>query len=520
MNPNTKGKSFAAASDHAGNTASNRAREKQGRRLPGKKTSELRVDRRSGRPRSKRPTAPEFAIHGLRCAEGVVLILAGILSWYALPELPSITRSVLASIVLCGPLAVSLGSRLGAYEYDQVFATRPQLKRSLTAWAATIAGLILLAFALGWFTEYPRPWVLLWFGGGAVALALVRLLFYWATRRWLRQGSIAQRAVIIGTGAHGRRLAEHMTASGDSRVRIVGVVDDPESDRCPAYIGPHRGVGSLDRLNEMIRNNEVDQVVIALPWSERDRILGLVARLAELPVHIRLAPELLRFEFPERRCDLVGDIPLLRVLDRPVSGRAEWIKAIEDRVLGSLLLLACLPVMLLVALAIRLDSPGPIFFRQTRHGFNNNLIRVWKFRTMYHHLSDSVGAVLTQRGDPRVTRLGRFLRRTSLDELPQLFNVVTGEMSLVGPRPHALQAKAGDTLYQEVMTNYAARHRVKPGVTGWAQVNGWRGETDTHEKLIQRVNHDLHYIDNWSLGLDLWILLRTVSAVINTRNAF
>jgi len=511
---------FAAASGQSGKIAGQREQVQVRQGAPANGASGQPIERRSGRPRSRRPTAPEFAIHGLQCAEAVVLILAGILSWYALPELASITRSALTSIVLSGPLTVLFGARLGAYRDDQVFAARPLLRRQLTAWATTITGLILLAFALGWFAEYPRLWVLLWFGGGAVALSAVRLIFFYGTRQWVRQGSIAQRAVIVGTGAHGRRLAEHLTASGDSRVRVVGVVEDTESARHPAYIGPHRVVGGLARLNEMIRNNEVDQVVIALSWSERDRILGLVARLAELPVHIRLAPELLRFEFPERRCDLVGDIPLLRVLDRPVSGRAEWMKAIEDRVLGSMLLLACFPVMLLVALSIRLDSPGPIFFRQTRHGFNNNLIRVWKFRTMHHHLTDSVGAVLTQRGDPRVTRVGRLLRRTSLDELPQLFNVITGEMSLVGPRPHALEAKAGDTLYQEVMANYAARHRVKPGITGWAQVNGWRGETDTHDKLIQRVNHDLYYIDNWSLWLDLRILLRTVLAVINSRNAF
>ena len=186
----------------------------------------------------------------------------------------------------------------------------------------------------------------------------------------------------------------------------------------------------------------------------------------------------------------------------------------------SLLLLMLAPLMLLIALAIKLDSRGPVFFRQTRYGFNNHLIRVWKFRTMYHHMTDVAGSVLTQRDDPRVTRVGRFLRRTSLDELPQLLNVVTGEMSLVGPRPHALQAKAGELLYQDVMHHYAARHRVKPGLTGWAQVHGWRGETDTPEKLTRRVEHDLYYIDHWSLLLDLQILLRTARVVLGDKNAF
>lgn len=188
--------------------------------------------------------------------------------------------------------------------------------------------------------------------------------------------------------------------------------------------------------------------------------------------------------------------------------------------LGSLLLLMFAPLMLLIAAAIKLDSRGPVFFRQTRYGFNNNLIKVWKFRTMYHHMTDAAASVLTQRDDPRVTRVGHFLRRTSLDELPQLLNVVSGEMSLVGPRPHALQAKAGELLYQDVMHHYAARHRVKPGLTGWAQVHGWRGETDTPEKLTRRVEHDLYYIDHWSLLLDLQILLRTARVVLGDKNAF
>jgi Undecaprenyl-phosphate glucose phosphotransferase len=248
--------------------------------------------------------------------------------------------------------------------------------------------------------------------------------------------------------------------------------------------------------------------------------MRLLSELSDTPVDIRLAPELLRFEFLQQRAEWVAGIPLLRVLDRPVSGARELLKTAEDRILGSLLLLAVAPVMLVVALAIKLDSPGPVFFRQTRYGFNNNLIKVWKFRTMYHHLTDAAASVLTQRDDPRVTRVGRFLRRTSLDELPQLLNVVHGEMSLVGPRPQALQAKAGDQLYQDVMHHYAARHRVKPGLTGWAQVNGWRGETDTCEKLTKRVEHDLYYIDNWSLWLDLQILLRTVWVVLTARNAY
>ena len=174
----------------------------------------------------------------------------------------------------------------------------------------------------------------------------------------------------------------------------------------------------------------------------------------------------------------------------------------------------------MVALAIKLDSPGPVFFRQKRFGFNEDLFNCWKFRTMQQHRADANGEVLTRRDDDRITRVGRFLRRTSIDELPQLFNVLKGEMSLVGPRPHATSAKAAGRLYTEAVEVYAARHRVKPGITGWAQVNGWRGETDTLEKIERRVEYDLFYIENWSLSLDLKILLRTAMVVVGDREAF
>ncbi|HKS63722.1 MAG TPA: sugar transferase, partial [Xanthobacteraceae bacterium] len=184
-------------------------------------------------------------------------------------------------------------------------------------------------------------------------------------------------------------------------------------------------------------------------------------------------------------------------------------------------LLALSPVMLLTALAIKLDSRGPVLFKQKRYGFNNELIEVYKFRSMYVEQSDATAAKLVTKGDPRVTRVGRFIRKTSLDELPQLFNVVfRGNLSLVGPRPHAVHAKAVDRLYDEAVDGYFARHRVKPGITGWAQINGWRGETDSQEKIQARVEHDLYYIENWSVLFDLYILAMTPVSLLKTENAY
>jgi exopolysaccharide biosynthesis polyprenyl glycosylphosphotransferase len=212
---------------------------------------------------------------------------------------------------------------------------------------------------------------------------------------------------------------------------------------------------------------------------------------------------------------------VLDVFDRPITDWDVVVKSLFDKVVGSLVLLAALPVMAVTAIAIKLDSRGPVLFRQKRYGFNNELIEVFKFRSMYVDQSDATAAKLVTKSDPRVTRVGRFIRKTSIDELPQLFNVVfKGNLSLVGPRPHAVHAKAEDRLYDEAVDGYFARHRVKPGITGWAQINGWRGETDNQEKIQRRVEHDLYYIENWSVLLDLYILAGTPFALLKTENAY
>jgi exopolysaccharide biosynthesis polyprenyl glycosylphosphotransferase len=208
------------------------------------------------------------------------------------------------------------------------------------------------------------------------------------------------------------------------------------------------------------------------------------------------------------------------MFDRPLMGWGLFLKNVFDRVIASAAIVMLAPVMLAVAIAIRLESKGPILFKQKRYGFNNELIEVFKFRSMYANRCDAHAATLVSKGDRRVTRVGRLIRKTSLDELPQLFNVLTGQLSLVGPRPHATQAKAADTLYEQVVDGYFARHRVRPGITGWAQINGWRGETDTREKIEQRVKHDLDYIDHWSLMLDVKILARTPFALLKGENAY
>ncbi|MGH8579357.1 MAG: exopolysaccharide biosynthesis polyprenyl glycosylphosphotransferase [Gammaproteobacteria bacterium] len=238
------------------------------------------------------------------------------------------------------------------------------------------------------------------------------------------------------------------------------------------------------------RLNRIDDILVALPWGAEQRIIGVLEKLRALPVDVRLSPDMVGLDFPGHGYSYYGDIPALNVFNKPISRWDYALKSIEDKVLSVLILILIFPVMLVIAVLIKLESRGPIFFRQKRYGFNNRLIEVYKFRTMYVEQQDENAQRLTTKDDRRVTKIGRFLRRTSLDELPQFFNVLQGDMSIVGPRPHAMEAKAAGVLYGKLVGQYSVRHTVKPGITGWAQVNGWRGETDTEEKIRKRVEYD------------------------------
>jgi len=269
-----------------------------------------------------------------------------------------------------------------------------------------------------------------------------------------------------------------------------------------------------------VRRNRVDLLVVTLPLTAEARILHMLKQLWVLPVDIRLSAYTQKLRYRPRAYSYIGNVPFIDVFDKPLTDWGQLLKSIEDKVIAGLALLFLSPIMMAVALAIKLESKGPVFFRQHRYGFNNELIDVYKFRSMYTDMTDRTAARLVTRDDPRVTGVGRFIRRTSLDELPQLFNVLKGELSLVGPRPHATHAKAQEHLYPDAVEGYFARHRVKPGITGWAQINGWRGETDTVEKLHRRVEHDLYYIENWSIAFDLYILLHTPLSLMATENAY
>jgi Undecaprenyl-phosphate glucose phosphotransferase len=351
---------------------------------------------------------------------------------------------------------------------------------------------------------------------GFAALTGARLL----RLRMLAGPKPLNRTVIIGEQKSINDLLPQITAGERRSFDVIGIVEHA-SDTLEVrdFLG-FPLFSDLDALERMIRQDAVDTVLVALPWSAGEQMQTIIQRISMAPVDVYIYPGMNGLDLPLRRPDRAFDLPLLLACTRPIGGWRAFIKRAEDVVLSFGLLAFISPVMLTIAAIIKLTSKGPVFFCQRRLGYNNRVIEVLKFRSMFAHLSDADASQQSLRGDKRVTPFGAWLRRTSLDELPQLLNVLRGDMSLVGPRPHALATTAGGLTLEEAVPVYSSRHRVKPGITGWAQVNGYRGALDSVEKIVHRVNHDLYYIENWSLGLDLKILWRTVKLVFADDNAF
>ncbi len=365
-----------------------------------------------------------------------------------------------------------------------------------------------------------RQWSLRWAVWGWGLGAFARAVFAFATMRWTRQGRLARRTVIVGGGAQALETVRRLEKSGKGALRILGLFDDRDRARLSAELGEYRLLGAFDDLEAFCRDHKVDLLIVAFPAAAEDRILHILTKLWTLPVDVRISALGSKLQLRDRAYNYIGDVPFLPVFDKPMSDWDIALKSLFDRVVAATLIVLASPLLLALAIGVKLSSPGPVFFVQTRYGFNNEKFGVFKFRSMYSDRCDAHADRLVTRGDPRVTRFGAFIRRTSLDELPQLFNVLRGDLSLVGPRPHALKGKAAGMIYEQVVEGYFARHRVRPGITGWAQINGWRGETDTVEKIEQRVAHDLHYIENWSLWMDIKILASTPWSVLHGKNAF
>jgi Undecaprenyl-phosphate glucose phosphotransferase len=404
------------------------------------------------------------------------------------------------------------------YEVQVFRGQLRQMTRMISSWAFVFLLFIGASFLAKLGSEVSRLWLSAFFFAGLAALIAERLFLRALVRGWGREGRLDRRTIVVGSDKNGEELVEALKTQDDSDIHVLGVFDDRNDNRALDTCAGSPKLGKVDDIVEFARRTRVDLVLFALPISAETRILEMLKKLWVLPVDIRLSAHTNKLRFRPRSYSYLGEVPTLDVFEAPITDWDLVMKFLFDRVVGGICLLLALPVMALVALAIKLDSPGPVLFRQKRFGFNNERIDVFKFRSLYHHQADPTASKVVTRNDPRVTRVGRLIRKTSLDELPQLFNVVfKGNLSLVGPRPHAVQGKLQSRLFDEAVDGYFARHRVKPGITGWAQINGWRGEIDNEEKIQKRVEFDLYYIENWSVLFDLFILLKTPLALM-TKN--
>ena len=414
------------------------------------------------------------------------------------------------------PLAVgfailvwALGA-LGCYAFAQRETLPRHLLRVLAAFGLTGAPLLLGELLLPGGRN-SLPLLAQWFGPVLAGLCLLHVVWWNTVRRWRRDGKLTPNIVIVGATDSARKLIE--TALKTREVAVLGVFDD-RLGRAPKEIA---GVPVLGDTGDLLGHKVlpyVDRIVIAVDPNAQTRVREIIARLRVLPNDVSLVLDSGGEDGRVRALSRIADAQLAQVSGEPADVRRAVVKRLQDITVGWTALILGLPVMALVALAIKLDSPGPIFFRQRRHGFNNEEILVWKFRSMRQEAADFAAVQQVQAGDDRVTRVGRFIRKTSLDELPQLLNVIGGEMSLVGPRPHAVGMKTGQTESARLVAEYAHRHRMKPGMTGWAAINGSRGPVDSPELVRRRVALDIEYIERQSFWFDVYIMAMTIPCLL------
>jgi putative colanic acid biosynthesis UDP-glucose lipid carrier transferase len=467
------------------------------------------------RDRSSLPTDSHTLVLGfLRIADVVIVAISAIAAYWLRHETFAMPVYYEASIVLGAVLSLNYLNFAGVYRFSAVEHLPTHMLHTTLAWTAVLLSLLTLAYfgrISDWFS---RAWVGMWYGMAIGGFALARVAAVVQMARWRARGELGVNVAVVGARELGRAVVRQLAEDKRGDIKLVGVFDDAADGAGPDGL-PVRG--SVDDLVQLARRERIDEIIIAMVDRTEPEIQAVLAKLRSVPVNTKLCAHSLRFNMPVRGFTSFAGLPLLHVFERPLTGWGGVWKALEDRLLGGVILLLLLPVMALIAALVRLDSPGPVLFRQKRYGFNNNEIEVFKFRSMHHDPAPDPEVQQARRNDPRITRIGGFLRRTSLDELPQLFNVLRGDMSLVGPRPHAV---AHNEQYAKIIDGYLGRHRVKPGITGWAQVNGLRGETDTPEKMRMRVQYDLFYIDNWSLFFDLKILAMTGLFGFVGRNAY
>jgi Undecaprenyl-phosphate glucose phosphotransferase len=471
-----------------------------------------------------RPSLAPIVVAGIvRVIDLLLLSIVGVgLYLIYVAPLSGIHWEYVAAIIGISVTAVICFQAADIYQVQVFRGQLQQMTRMISSWTLVFLLFTGLSFFASLNGEISRLWLSGFFIVGLAVLIIERSLLRVLIRHWAREGRLDRRTVIVGSDSNGEELVRALKSQHDTDIDVLGVFDDRNDRRALDTCAGSPKLGKVDDILEFARRTRVDLVLFALPICAETRILEMLKKLWVLPVDIRLSAHTNKLRFRPRSYSYVGKVPTLDVFKAPITDWDLVMKWLFDHLAGAIILMLALPAMALVALVIKLDSPGPVLFRQKRFGFNNERIDVLKFRSLHHDQADPSAARVVTKGDPRVTRVGRFIRKTSLDELPQLFNVVfKGNLSLVGPRPHAVHGKLESRLFDEAVDGYFARHRVKPGITGWAQINGWRGEIDNEEKIQKRVEFDLYYIENWSVLFDFAILLKTpVALMMKSENAY
>ncbi len=450
-----------------------------------------------------------------RLVDAATVILAQLLAHSVYGEA---WREQTMTITVIGLLVYGFAAEVsGLYRPWRMETILRETKDTLIAWLPVPLALLAFWFFTKTSTQYSRVAAFGWFILAPILLCGLRVVVRIGLRILRAQGRNMRRVAILGCTKDAERLAESFENLPWLGLSLTGVFDDRSEKRRHVPKHPRcKVVGNSEDLIRQCRQGLIDVVYVALPLRAELRTAGLLSVLADTTVTVYLVADFLYYSLLRAQWSQVGNIPVVSVHDSPFEGVVGWVKRMEDLVLGSLIVLLTAIPMICIAIAIKASSPGPVFFRQWRYGLSGRKIRILKFRTM-KVCEDGPAIVQASKNDPRVTRVGRFLRRTSLDEFPQFLQVLSGELSLVGPRPHAV---AHNEQYRALIHGYMLRHMVKPGITGWAQVNGWRGETAELEKMEQRVQHDLEYIRNWNLLLDLKIIFLTIFGAKKGRNAY
>ncbi len=384
-----------------------------------------------------------------------------------------------------------------------------------SSWLVLLSILALCAYATRSFHYFEREVLLAW----AVIAPILQWLATWLGRTIVRRRAdrpeSRRTAVVVGAGALGVKVARALQGGDNGGADFVGFFDDRSDGRLDAE-AKSRMLGNLAQVAAYTTENRVREVYITLPLGSQPRIVELLDQLQGTTASLFFVPDVFGISIIQGRLQDMNGVPVVGICETPFTGTNELVKRISDVVIASIILVLISPLMLAIAIGVKLSSPGPVLFKQRRNGLDGHEIVVYKFRSM-RTMEDGDVVRQATRNDPRVTPFGAFLRRTSFDELPQFFNVLRGTMSIVGPRPHAV---THNEEYRQIIKAYMVRHKVKPGITGWAQVNGQRGETDTVEKMKARVEYDLEYLRNWSLALDLKIIVATIRVLFFDRHAY